>query len=133
MSSDDLLGRSRWIRIMADYWADGVWDVDGCACAADELPISAELVARLRAWQAGYDASDALEPAHELDAGAFGAEGLAIARAVKAELTDWTVVYFDEARSGGLPTPAQESQQYEIKLEANGHPAGHDRFKRDRE
>jgi hypothetical protein len=33
----------------------------------------------------------------EIDLDAFAAEGRAIARMVKAELPDWSVVYFDEA------------------------------------
>jgi hypothetical protein len=33
----------------------------------------------------------------EIDLDTFAAEGCAIARAVKAELPGWSVVYFDEA------------------------------------
>jgi hypothetical protein len=41
----------RWVLIMADYAADGVWHQDGDAGDADELlPISKELVAQIRGW-----------------------------------------------------------------------------------
>ena len=39
-----------------------------------------------------------------LDAERFAADGLVLARALKAALPDWTVVYHDEAKSrAGLP------------------------------
>ena len=51
----------------------------------------------------------------EIDLEAFAAEGRAIARAVKAELPDWSIVYFDEAEAArakyqGAPT------SYEIEI-----------------
>lgn len=102
---------TRWVRIMYDYGADGVWDIEGASTVADDLPITPALAARLRAWQAVYDDHDELD-GPPLDHAPFAAEGLAIARAVKAELPNWTVVYFDESRAGrGLPRSAFE---YEI-------------------
>lgn len=88
---------------MCDFFAEGVWDIKGRGCSAEELPISADLLARLRSWQAHYDEwypSPADEPGEypPFDDLAFSREGLEIAKAVKAELPDWTVVYFDEKR-----------------------------------
>jgi hypothetical protein len=48
-------------------------------------------------WQAVYDAHDE-EDGPPLDAASFAAEGLEIARAVKRQLPDWTVVYHDEKK-----------------------------------
>ncbi|MGJ0532784.1 hypothetical protein [Methylocystis sp.] len=101
---EDLLNRHRWVRVMADYSCDGVWDIEGNSCGVEELPISPALVERLGRWQAQYEAiEDALDEENRLrresDWTNFSAEGLAIARAVKAELPGWTVFYFDEARA----------------------------------
>ena len=96
----------RWVRVMPDIFADGVWDVSGCSRACDELPIPETLVARTRAWQQWYDDEDRKieapagpEDSTDWDIAGFGAEGLAIARAMKAALPeDWTVVYHDISR-----------------------------------
>jgi hypothetical protein len=100
--------RDRWVRVMADILADGVWDVSGCGRSCEELPISAALVARIRAWQEWHDrfndeverddGDETVESPPGWDIGAFAAEGLDLAKALKAELgPDWTVVYHDEA------------------------------------
>lgn len=92
----------RWVRIMADYCADGMWDRDGAGGFAPDVPISTALRARIGEWCATYDKTDLYLPVEmrkvPFDMEAFCAEGLAIARAVKSELPDWTVVYFDEAK-----------------------------------
>lgn len=100
MTDEPTFADERWVRIMADTAAEGVWDCRGTSGCADELPIPADLVERLLRWQVWYDRSEAdeggFDPAFDLDA--FSAEGLAIAHAIKAALPDWTVLYFDEAR-----------------------------------
>lgn len=120
VDDDDLINRHRWVRIMCDYSCDGVWDIEGRACGAEDLPISPSLIARIRRWQAHYEAiEDAVDAEgrsyRECDWTAFSQEGLAIARAVKAALPDWTVIYFDEARAaiGGAPS----GYEYEIRLD----------------
>ena len=57
------------------------------------LPLSPKLRARLARWCARFQKSFETE----IDLDAFAAEGRAIARAVKAELPAWSIVYFDEA------------------------------------
>ena len=54
----------------------------------------------IRAWQDVYNAHDDNDGPF-LDHDAFAAEGRAIAQAVKAQLPDWIVVYFDESQMGG--------------------------------
>lgn len=90
----------RWVRIMAVYGSEGVWQMDGTEGVLDDLPVPRALRDRLDAWQAVYDDHDDMdEAAPKLDVARFAAEGLAIARAVKAALPEWTVVYHDESRS----------------------------------
>jgi hypothetical protein len=92
------LVRDRWVRIFCDYSADPVWAKDGGGCDLEDLPVSASLAARLRAWARRYERKDSGLLVIDWDEGpAFTAEGLAIAKAVKAELPDWTVIYLDEA------------------------------------
>jgi len=91
---------SKWVRIMCDYAADGVWDDDGVACCPEDLPLPADLAARIHDWQAWYDrdCTDYL-PVNGLDVISFSMVGLAIAQAVKIALPEWTVVYYDEAKA----------------------------------
>lgn len=113
------------VRIIADYCSRG-YRLSGAA-ADDVLPVSAELAARLAAWNDRFETQ--CDPvAYEdisgkrFDFVAFAAEGLAIAKAVKRELPHWTVTYWDEAvdwylaREPRSYNPARS--EYEISLEA---------------
>ena len=77
---------------MADYGTAGFWDHDGDPLDPARLPLSPKLRARLARWSARFEKSFE----DEIDLDAFAAEGRAIARAVKAELPTWSIVYFDE-------------------------------------
>jgi hypothetical protein len=92
----------RWVRVMADYGTDGLWERDGVMMDRQDLPVSAELAKRHLTWCDVYERSefylDPSERKREFDLPVFAAEGMEIARAIKAELPDWTVVYFDEAK-----------------------------------
>lgn len=123
---EDLLNRHRWVCVKADYSCDGVWDIEGNSCGAEELPISPALLERLRRWQACYEAiEDAVEEEdrlhRETDWTNFSAEGLAIARAVKTELFGWTVFYYDEAKACAVPLDGKRwlprTVEYEILLD----------------
>src|SRR3954469_19940564 len=97
--------RRRNLRLMADYGSAGVWDHDGAPLDPARLPLSPRLRARVTRWCARFQASFETE----IDLEAFAAEGRAIAQAVKKELPDWSVVYFDEAaaaRRGYRGSPA---------------------------
>ena len=86
----------RWVRVMADYMQDGIWERSGLAGDPADLPVSKALAERIAAWQTRFDREAGMEG---FDAAGFAAEGLAVARAVKAELPGWTVVYYDQARA----------------------------------
>jgi hypothetical protein len=85
--------RRRNLHLMADYGSAGVWDHDGAPLDPARLPLSPKLRTRLARWCARFQKSFEAE----IDLNAFAAEGRAIARAVKAELPTWSIVYFDEA------------------------------------
>lgn len=94
----------QWVRIMCDDHADAVWDRDGLCCCADDLSVSDALRDELRAWQHAYDNAweetsrvPSGEWRKDFDLAAFAKWGLVLARRVKAELPDWTVIYHDEA------------------------------------
>jgi hypothetical protein len=87
--------RPRHLHLMADYGSAGVWDHDGTPLDPASLPLSPKLRARLARWCVRFQQSFDTE----IDLEAFAAEGRAIARAVKAELPDWSIVYFDEAEA----------------------------------
>lgn len=100
------LATQKWVRVMADFSAEGLWAKDGSGCGACELPISDALKKRLRAWQDWFedDCESYLPPEErnqprDFNVAAFSAEGREIARAIKSELPDWTVIYFDEEKA----------------------------------
>lgn len=90
--------RDRWVRIFCDYSADPVWAKSGGNCELSDLPVSKGLSARMRAWANRYEKMPLSGGVLDWSEGrAHVAEGLEIARAVKRELPDWTVIYLDEA------------------------------------
>lgn len=109
----------RWLRLMADYSASGLWSPNG-ALDLDDVPLSDVLKARVAAWAAWYETNDDYLPPEArkgtFDLAAFAAEGLAIAKAIRQALPDWTVVYYDEARKHARPRGAPRSHfQYEVE------------------
>jgi hypothetical protein len=102
----------RRVRLMADYGTAGLWDYDGTALDLAKLPLSPRLGARLSRWCDRFQAS--LD--REIDLEAFAAEGRAIARAVKAEPPDWSIVYFDEAAAAREKYQGPPSA-YEVEIE----------------
>ena len=78
---------------MADYGSTGLWDYDGAPLNPSRLPLSPKLRERLARWCVRFQRSFE----REIDLDAFAAEGQAIARAMKAELPHFSIVYFDDA------------------------------------
>jgi hypothetical protein len=123
------------VKIVADYDGEGYWLADDAARAIGDLPVSEALRQRLIAWNAWYD-RDCDPDAYSDPAGirfdfvAFSAAGLALAKAVKRELPDWTVLYWDEAVDWKLQREMRRFDrsvvEYEITLEASlsGDPDG---------
>ena len=93
--------KNNYVKLMADYSASGVWDAEGVMLELERLPISAPLMAKIHAWASWYGQNDDYLPAAERSLPAFpfkafSAMGRELAGSLKAELPEWTVVYFDE-------------------------------------
>lgn len=108
---------AKWVRIMCDYSADPVWASDGTMIDLDDLPVTQELKQRLRAWEEIFDRQDLFASSPSYDVAAFSRTGRELAREVKRQLPDWTVVYYDEeaaaAKAADAPT---ETFEYEIEI-----------------
>ena len=99
----------RWIQLSPAFSNDGLRGKDGEAIAPAALPISDELRERMTAWCVRlFDvlADETTTGMARTPAGrerawtlidALDKDGLNVARALKAELPDWTVYYYDAA------------------------------------
>lgn len=96
--SENSLIRDRWVRIFCDYTADPVWAKSGGNCELEDLPVTRELLDRMRAWANRYERMPLSGGVLDWSEGrAHGIERLAIVREVKRQLPDWTIVCLDEA------------------------------------
>ena len=87
--------------IMGGDLTNCLWDSTGDLAFYDNLPITDALKARLKAWESWASEYEDFLPRERrtsFDLEGFTASGLDIARALKAELPDWTIVYCDEFR-----------------------------------
>lgn len=90
------------VKIMAEDGGLGYWLADPEARAIGDLPVSEELRDNLYVWNTRWEqgcSGDAYEDpmGARFDFVAFSNDGFALAKAVKRELPDWTVLYWDEA------------------------------------
>ncbi len=115
----------KWVRIMGDYSASGVWDWQGYMVTSEWLPISPELRRWLDSWASRYVSTcDAWwhgnhENFEEIVRNErrvliYAEEGLALAAAIKAALPDWTVVYHNESLS---MKGAAKRSEFEFEVE----------------
>lgn len=119
--AEDTLKREKWVRIMCEFSANGVWDKQGYARHFDEMPISADLKSMIAGWQEWYEHSEHSAMTRWFDAQAHAAFGLFIARLVKRQLPDWTVIYFDEAAQGAKSLGMSRDRfEYEINIDSDG-------------
>jgi hypothetical protein len=102
---------------MCDFGADGLWAKNGCAVHPDELPVTEAIKTRLALWQGSYEARE-LHSGGRFDPlpPGFADEGRAIAAAIKGELPDWTVIYFDEDRCRYEDGGAQPRSEFEYEI-----------------
>jgi uncharacterized protein YbcC (UPF0753/DUF2309 family) len=106
---------SKWVRIMADHCADPLWGPDGTMESLEDLPVTEDLRDRLDAWQQWYDVHSLDDPG--FDTAAFSRTGRELAKGVKAQLPDWTIIYFDEAAAAmTAPDRRRETFEYEIGI-----------------
>ena len=108
---------AKWVRIMGDYSADPLWGPDGTMGYLEDLPVTQELRQCLRDWVEVYDLQDEPTSSAPFDVAAFSRAGRDLAREVKRQLPDWTVVYYDAAAAAKCPADGpRHSFEYEIGL-----------------
>lgn len=122
MTDDTPHADEKYIRVMPYYISNGIWHRDGLHADPEELPVSNELLVRLAQWSDWYNVNDDFLPEDErknqLNWDEFEKEGVEIARAIKRELPDWTVVWHDErklvalVRAGEEPRPCSSSRSF---------------------
>ena len=86
---------SKYIRLMADFCSDAVWDENGASVDINSLPIHHWLKNMIDDWQAWYD-REGFDDNFDLDL--FGKHGFALAVKLKQNLPDWTIMYFNESK-----------------------------------
>jgi hypothetical protein len=90
------------VRIVAAEGCRGYQLIDAAASSFNELPVSAALLAHLRAWNARYEDGCDVDAYADPTCGrfdfiAFASDGFRLAKEVKRQLPGWTVLYWDEA------------------------------------
>lgn len=90
----------KYVKLMADYASSGVWESDGLMMDSDDLPISNRIKEMIFRWMCWYEESQFFLPPEErtvdFDIQNFSKIGEQIAKEIKLELSDWTVVYMNE-------------------------------------
>lgn len=88
------LVRDKYVKVMADYGACGIWEKSGCMANLEDLPVDPQVIFDLGQWQYWFEARRSEDEINSLDR--FVDFGERIARDIKRELPDWQVEYFDE-------------------------------------
>ena len=100
MTDEPLLLPDKYL-VMGGDLTHCLWTHTGGLAFYEDLPITDALKARLKAWEEwAFDYEDFLprERQAPFDLEGFTASGLDIARFLKAELHDWTIIYCDEIK-----------------------------------
>lgn len=96
--------------LMADYLADPVWyrsssGLGECMVSLDQLPLSAGLKSRLRAWALRYDAlmDTGYEWSSRVEEAAWDADGRALLKRLREELgRGYNVLYLYGGSQGSV-------------------------------
>lgn len=98
MTGKPLLPPDKYLTMGGDL-TNCLWDSTGDLLFYEDLPITDALKVRLKAWEnwaSDYEDFLPREKRAPFDLKGFTASGLDIARALKTELPDWTIIYCDE-------------------------------------
>lgn len=93
---------TKYVKLMPDYCSSGLWTINGAMMEWSSLPVSEELKDRIHLWVSDYDQNNPTFDDDEVDPDVFdigfhSAQGVELAKEIKRELPDWTVVYFNES------------------------------------
>jgi hypothetical protein len=91
----------KWVLIMPDFCSEGVWDSEGAAILAEDIPVSASTQIALKLWSYCHDITIYPGSSYGREAIKVVAEyGRRLAQAIKDEIPDWTVIYHDISKQG---------------------------------
>lgn len=95
---------TRFVRLMADYCSDGVWNAAGAMMDRDSLPVGQDLKDAIAGWCHDYESSQFYRAPEErttdFDVLSFNARGEELATRLRSELPGWTVTH----RAQSLPS-----------------------------
>lgn len=116
------MSSEKYLRVMADYCSTGLWDKSGCNVDPEDYPLSEATKKLLDEWQQLYEENDDWKEPEQrktppFDIPSFAKQGLEVAKAVKRDLPDYTIVYFDEEKSN--QTDGHEDRKI-FEYEING-------------
>jgi len=107
------LADEKWARIAADYGGTCVWYRNGVGTCAEELPVNPGLIQALDGWCAWYGCDSeeeiprhARNPELKFNPWAHRSAGIVLAREVKRQLPDWTIVFgwpFEQVEMPPIP------------------------------
>jgi hypothetical protein len=82
---------------MPDHCSSGVWNINGSNVDEEDLPVTPDLITRIKAWQRKFDMTDWYINSKERDDAyrEIVMENVAIAIEVAKQLPDWTVVMYN--------------------------------------
>jgi hypothetical protein len=106
---------NKWLCIMADFSSDGFWDENGCMISRHDIPLTPELMQRHIKWCEWFEKYEV--NVVDFDIKGFSREGSEIAFAVKDELPDWTVMYYNLMLTKKYPDGPRHMFEYEIGSE----------------
>jgi hypothetical protein len=86
----------KYVKVMAEWCSDSVWTREGVMMDINDLPVSNKVIYHLGQWAYWHDARRYDDPIPAIDR--FVAYGRRVAAAVKHDLPDWTVEYYDEQK-----------------------------------
>jgi len=111
----------KYLRVMADYSSTGLWNKDGSNVDVGDYALSPETVKALSDWCDLYETnddyleeSDRKHPMFDLQA--FSAQGLDVAKAIKRDLPDYNVIYFDEFKLTTVRRTWRDRLAYEYPI-----------------
>jgi hypothetical protein len=111
---------NKWVRVMADYSAAPFWNINGTCMGMHALPISSTLKAEFQDWTNWYETNqdylDLEDRTVEFDTQGFADKGKELAKKLKEELSDWTVIYFDESKVDRTIGSNQTREEFEYEI-----------------